>query len=228
MLPVAAMDEDADNKNTASHGSPTREPVDTLPPPRSSPKMQTAQHPLPMAHQHQQHQQHHLPHHQYYTNGQHLPSPDYRASPPGAASMSLPSIQHFEGAAVQAQPHYVPAAHMNGAPPMMHAPQYNPNMAQYPTQPMPPTMPSNAPNGHGTMMRYPIPPQAPMDARNMSGGKHRKEIKRRTKSGCLTCRKRRIKVCGIYLSRLLLNRSASARKKPLPASRQQASEQHEL
>jgi hypothetical protein len=199
------MDEDADNKNTASHGSPTRrKSVDTLPPPRSSPKMQTAQ-PLPMAHQHHQHNQHpqhHLPHHQYYANGQHLPSPDYRASPPGTASMSLPSIQHFEGAAVQAQPQYVPAAHMNGAPPMMHAPQYNPNMVQYPSQPMPPTMPSNAPNGHSTMMRYPIPPQAPMDSRNMSGGKHRKEIKRRTKSGCLTCRKRRIKVCGIYLSRL--------------------------
>lgn len=30
----------------------------------------------------------------------------------------------------------------------------------------------------------------------MSGGRHKKEIKRRTKTGCLTCRKRRIKVCG--------------------------------
>ena len=28
----------------------------------------------------------------------------------------------------------------------------------------------------------------------MSGGRHKKEIKRRTKTGCLTCRKRRIKV----------------------------------
>jgi len=217
------MDEDVDNKNTASHGSPTRKPVDTLPPPRSSPKMQTA-HPLPMAHQqqHHQHQQHHLPHHQYYANGQHLPSPDFRASPPGTASMSLPSIQHFEGSGVQAQPQYVPAAHMNGASPMMHAPQYNPNMVQYAPQPMPPTMPSNAPNGHSAMMRYPIPPQAPMDSRNMSGGKHRKEIKRRTKSGCLTCRKRRIKVCEIYLSCLLSICRQRARK-PLPASRLQAS-----
>ena len=40
-------------------------------------------------------------------------------------------------------------------------------------------------------MRYPIPPQ---DTRMMSGGRHKKEIKRRTKTGCLTCRKRRIKV----------------------------------
>jgi hypothetical protein len=39
-------------------------------------------------------------------------------------------------------------------------------------------------------MRYPIP----NDGRIMSGGRHKKEIKRRTKTGCLTCRKRRIKV----------------------------------
>ena len=44
------------------------------------------------------------------------------------------------------------------------------------------------PNQH---MRYPIPPA---DSRLMSGGRHKKEIKRRTKTGCLTCRKRRIKV----------------------------------
>lgn len=31
----------------------------------------------------------------------------------------------------------------------------------------------------------------------MSGGRHKKEIKRRTKTGCLTCRKRRIKVLPI-------------------------------
>jgi white-opaque regulator 2 len=37
------------------------------------------------------------------------------------------------------------------------------------------------------------------DQRMMSGGRHKKEIKRRTKTGCLTCRKRRIKV------RILLN-----------------------
>lgn len=28
----------------------------------------------------------------------------------------------------------------------------------------------------------------------LSGGRHKKEVKRRTKTGCLTCRKRRIKV----------------------------------
>ena len=41
-------------------------------------------------------------------------------------------------------------------------------------------------------VRYPLP--APTDGRVMSGGRHKKEIKRRTKTGCLTCRKRRIKV----------------------------------
>jgi hypothetical protein len=42
-------------------------------------------------------------------------------------------------------------------------------------------------------MRYQLPPQ-PGDTRVLSGGRHKKEIKRRTKTGCLTCRKRRIKV----------------------------------
>lgn len=40
-------------------------------------------------------------------------------------------------------------------------------------------------------MRY----QLPGDPNKMlSGGRHKKEVKRRTKTGCLTCRKRRIKV----------------------------------
>ena len=214
MVPVAAMDEHPagrpaviDNKaTTAPHGSPTPAPVvdkqqekhhHPLPQQQPSPKMQSAP-PLPPVSQHQQqhhHQQHQHP--QYYgaPNGQQLSSSDYRGSPPGAVPMSLPSIQHFEGANMQSQPQYLPTSHMNVAPAMMHAQAYNSNMVQYQPQPMAPTMPSNAPNGHNGMMRYPIPPQAPMDVRQMSGGRHKKEIKRRTKSGCLTCRKRTIKVC---------------------------------
>jgi hypothetical protein len=192
-----------DNKaTTAPHGSPTPAPVvdkqqekhhHPLPQQQPSPKMQSAP-PLPPV---QQHQQQHHQHPQYYgaPNAQQLSSSsDYRGSPPGGVPMSLPSIQHFEGANMQSQPQYLPPSHMNGAPPMMHAQAYNSNMVQYQAQPMAPTMPSNAPNGHNGMMRYPIPPQAPMDVRQMSGGRHKKEIKRRTKSGCLTCRKRRIKV----------------------------------
>ncbi|KAK4198347.1 hypothetical protein QBC40DRAFT_308320 [Triangularia verruculosa] len=45
-----------------------------------------------------------------------------------------------------------------------------------------------------TGMRFAIPPGLAADPRiAMSGGRHKKEIKRRTKTGCLTCRKRRIK-----------------------------------
>lgn len=207
MVPVAAaMDEHADNKRERPHGSSTPAPVEKQQQQQPSPKMQSAP-PLPPAqqqHHQQQHHQHQQHHQQYYAapNGQQLPSPDYRGSPPGAASMSLPSIQHFEGANMQAQPQYLSTAHMNGAPP--YAPSYNPNMVQYQPQPMPPTMPSNAPSGHNGMMRYPIPPQAPVDVRQMSGGRHKKEIKRRTKSGCLTCRKRRIKVCSSRSSVVLL------------------------
>lgn len=233
VLPVAAMDQDehpADNKTAKPHGSPTPAPVEKQqhpPPQQPSPKMQSAppqqQHP-----QHQQQHQQHPQHPQYYTaapNGQRLPSPDYRGSPPGAVPMSLPSIQHFEGANMQSQPQYLPAAHMNGAPPMMHAQAYNSNMVQYQPQPMPPTMPSNAPNGHSGMMRYPIPPQAPMDVRHMSGGRHKKEIKRRTKSGCLTCRKRRIKV-RVFQSSAVLFANALERQQRARRGRVAAASEH--
>lgn len=44
-------------------------------------------------------------------------------------------------------------------------------------------------------LRYALPQvPVPPEQRVMSGGRHKKEIKRRTKTGCLTCRKRRIKV----------------------------------
>ncbi|RPA99376.1 hypothetical protein L873DRAFT_1684167 [Choiromyces venosus 120613-1] len=55
-----------------------------------------------------------------------------------------------------------------------------------------PTHPSNitsSPIHQG--LRYPLP--SANSERIMSGGRHKKEIKRRTKTGCLTCRKRRIK-----------------------------------
>ena len=61
-----------------------------------------------------------------------------------------------------------------------------PGMGQYygQNQPYPPPSDPNA------AQRWPLPPEG----RIMSGGRHKKEIKRRTKTGCLTCRKRRIKV----------------------------------
>lgn len=85
------------------------------------------------------------------------------------------------------------------APPLpphqQHAPPYPPPQYHHQQYPPPAPMPSNvAPNGQNGVMRYPLPPQPQLDARQMSGGRHKKEIKRRTKTGCLTCRKRRIKV----------------------------------
>nr|OQO07265.1 hypothetical protein B0A51_17954 [Rachicladosporium sp. CCFEE 5018] len=110
------------------------------------------------------------------------------------AQMALPGIHQFEGQQqMQSRAQYAP---VNGAHTqhMMHAPPYASNMMAYQPQPMLPTMPSNAPNGQNGMMRYPLPPQAGLDARSMAGGrKTGKEIKRRTKTGCMTCRKRRIK-----------------------------------
>lgn len=54
------------------------------------------------------------------------------------------------------------------------------------------------PAQYNAAMRYQLPPQH--DQRVLSGGRHKKEIKRRTKTGCLTCRKRRIKVSTAWIA----------------------------
>jgi len=73
----------------------------------------------------------------------------------------------------------------NNMPPMASMGQY---MTGYP---------SNMGQGNA-QMRY----QLPGDPNKMlSGNRHKKEVKRRTKTGCLTCRKRRIKVSRKYSSR---------------------------
>jgi hypothetical protein len=141
-----------------------------------------------------------------YSNGHHH-TPDYRASPTQHSnSLShaplLPPIHHFEGNTMQSQqPQYAPAP-MNGAQ-MPHPPPYNPHQFQYPNGAMqPPPMPSNLAvnvvNGPNGMMRFPIPPQGPLPMGQARAAKN-KEVKRRTKTGCLTCRKRRIKVSSIVI-----------------------------
>ncbi len=66
-----------------------------------------------------------------------------------------------------------------------------------PPQSLPPPPPhmniTSSPHGipMGQSIRYPLPPP---DARMMTASRNKKEIKRRTKTGCLTCRRRRIKV----------------------------------
>ncbi|KAL9604512.1 MAG: hypothetical protein Q9219_000477 [cf. Caloplaca sp. 3 TL-2023] len=77
--------------------------------------------------------------------------------------------------------------------PQMAAPLPPPIGSYYPGMPsqsLPPPQHMNVTSDPTQPMRYPLPPP---DGRMMSGGRHKKEIKRRTKTGCLTCRKRRIK-----------------------------------
>ncbi|KAK1823671.1 hypothetical protein LTR12_001857 [Friedmanniomyces endolithicus] len=135
--------------------------------------------------QRQQHQHHYS---LSSTNGQYPEA--YR--PAGQSSHLPPLHSYTEAQPVMQQPQHYAAAptNSNGAS-MPHPPPYNPPPGQFQyhnnngaMQPAP--MPSN---GHGGgVMRYPIA-QAP----ELSGLRGKKEIKRRTKSGCLTCRKRRIK-----------------------------------
>lgn len=126
----------------------------------------------------------------------------YRASPTPLPSLNLPPIRAIDS---QAPP---PPSQQQPPPP-----QHPPSQQHQAMPPLPPSMPSmssyypppQAPGMHAPGqplglasppsigMRYPLPVQG-QDQRIMSGGRHKKEIKRRTKTGCLTCRKRRIKV----------------------------------
>ncbi|KAH8808317.1 hypothetical protein F5884DRAFT_364817 [Xylogone sp. PMI_703] len=148
-------------------GGQSRQPV-SYPSPTSypSPSLQNAQYNYPPP------------------NNQQVSEP-YRASPTGSnGSMSLPSMRSLDPLQQQqqAQQHHMgsplppPVAQMGG-------PYYTPQ-----GQPIPYPSVTSDPTGQ---MRYALPVTA--DSRVMSGGRHKKEIKRRTKTGCLTCRKRRIK-----------------------------------
>ncbi|OBU01668.2 hypothetical protein VE01_00167 [Pseudogymnoascus verrucosus] len=142
-----------------------------------------------------------------------VPEP-YRASPTGSnSSISLPSMrtldphqqaqqqqqqqqqqmqaQQQQQVQQQQQQQQQHAQHMGSQlpPPVaqMGGPYYHNNQ----TLPHPSHQYSNVTSDPtGQNMRYALPGP---DNRVMSGGRHKKEIKRRTKTGCLTCRKRRIK-----------------------------------
>ncbi|KAF2813466.1 uncharacterized protein BDZ99DRAFT_474115 [Mytilinidion resinicola] len=120
----------------------------------------------------------------------------YRASPTGS-SMSLPSLNlppiRLQDGHGQPPPQHQPGQQPMGSPlppPVQPMSAYYPN----PNQSLPP--PGQQMNvtssPHQLAMRYQLPPHQG-EQRMMSGGRHKKEIKRRTKTGCLTCRKRRIK-----------------------------------
>ncbi|KAL4892136.1 hypothetical protein BDV59DRAFT_58119 [Aspergillus ambiguus] len=100
-------------------------------------------------------------------------SPDMYQNHQAPSSMGAPN---------QSQPSHIPQAPIGSPMPAMSTvSQY---MTGYPSNVSQMGMNTNA------QMRY----QLPGDPNKMlSGGRHKKEVKRRTKTGCLTCRKRRIK-----------------------------------
>lgn len=120
------------------------------------------------------------------------PPPDGQGNASSGSNMdlpplNLPPIRNLDGSQ-QPQPPQQQQQQQGQQGAQASIPVIPPTMNQYygqQSQPFPPSSDPNAPQ------RWPIPP----DGRVMSGGRHKKEIKRRTKTGCLTCRKRRIKVC---------------------------------
>ncbi|KAL2176994.1 uncharacterized protein P884DRAFT_243757 [Thermothelomyces heterothallicus CBS 202.75] len=153
----------SDMSNTQPGPGPARQPVTYASPP-----------PYPQAGM--------SPVSQYMYSTQSIPSDPYRASP-----TTLPSMRTLDHRQPQTQ--------------AQHGIPLGPHMAA-------PTMPAPAPAHMGyygvhphlyglpdpSAMRFAIPPGMAHDPRiALSGGRHKKEIKRRTKTGCLTCRKRRIK-----------------------------------
>lgn len=132
----------------------------------------------------------------------------YRGSPQGA-NMSLPPLNlppiRVQDGQGQPPPQPPPGQQHMGSP--LPPPQHGlPQYYAHPGHP-PPGQPMNMGSAQHLAMRYQLPP-APGDQRILSGGRHKKEIKRRTKTGCLTCRKRRIKVS------VELNRTRSRKTRP--------------
>ena len=113
------------------------------------------------------------------------PPPEGQSNSPSGSNMPLPplSLPPIRSIDVIAQPQQQ-QGQQGAQAPMGTVMAPGPGQYYGQGQAFPP--PSD-PNAH---QRWPLPP----DGRVMSGGRHKKEIKRRTKTGCLTCRKRRIKV----------------------------------
>ncbi|KAF2842296.1 hypothetical protein M501DRAFT_1008252 [Patellaria atrata CBS 101060] len=123
-------------------------------------------------------------------------SEPYRGSPTAShtslPSLNLPPIRSIDGQPQgQPPPHHVqPPMGSPLPPPVAPMSAYYPPPGSLP----PPGHPMHVTSSpHNMHMRYPQMPPQGVDQRVMSGGRHKKEIKRRTKTGCLTCRKRRIK-----------------------------------
>ncbi|KAI1738821.1 hypothetical protein F4680DRAFT_424160 [Xylaria scruposa] len=117
----------------------------------------------------------------------------YRASPHATTNnaMPLPSMRTFDPVQQQSQQQQ----HMAIAMPVSPVPSVpGQQPLSYYSQQVP--MGSMTNNPYASLspdiigQRYALPPGGPAV---LTAGRHKKEIKRRTKTGCLTCRKRRIK-----------------------------------
>ncbi|KAL4763048.1 putative C6 finger domain protein [Aspergillus foveolatus] len=138
-------------------------------------------------HQHYEQQQ---PAQHHYSPQQNTPTPQAQAplpqqqhQQPHQQSQQPPDMYNNHHSAspphtnppMQGQPAQIPQAPIGSPmPPMSSVSQY---MAGYPSM------------NSGGQMHY----QLQGDANKMLSSRHKKEVKRRTKTGCLTCRKRRIK-----------------------------------
>jgi hypothetical protein len=132
----------------------------------------------------------------------------YRGSPQGAnmslPPLNLPPIRLQDGQQPpppqQSQSQSQQSMGSPLPPPPHGMPQYYAHQAHQQQHPHAPSgqqmMGGMGPAQFNAAMRYQLPPQHG-DQRVLSGGRHKKEIKRRTKTGCLTCRKRRIKVSAV-------------------------------
>lgn len=154
----------------------------------------------------------------------------YRGSPQGAnmslPPLNLPPIRLQDGQQPPPQPQSTQQPMGSPLPPPQHGmPQYYQHPAH--AQPGQPMNMSNMGPAQYNAMRYQLPPQG-ADQRVLSGGRHKKEIKRRTKTGCLTCRKRRIKVSlesnGIRLAGRDVTREARWSSLPVTESHHEASQ----
>ena len=130
----------------------------------------------------------------------------YRSSPTsahvGLPSLSLPPLRSIDPRNPTVVPNSMGSPMTPGA--VMAAGYYSlPGGPQ--SLPPPPPQLSVTSSPHNQPLRYPLPTP---DGRMMTGGRNKKEIKRRTKTGCLTCRRRRIKVGGNFFLYLLFGRSS--------------------
>ncbi|KAI8623647.1 hypothetical protein F5Y19DRAFT_481438 [Xylariaceae sp. FL1651] len=129
--------------------------------------------------------------HYGYTNTAPPTHDPYRASPHATTNnaLALPSMRTFDPVQQQSQQQQhitmaMPVSPVPSLPGQQPLPYYSQMGAMA-------NIPYAGLSTDAIGPRYALPPSGPGAV--LAGGRHKKEIKRRTKTGCLTCRKRRIK-----------------------------------